>query len=104
MKKILTTKEFAAELKVTPGRVNQMIKRGIIKPIEKIGTTWVISRYQLKKAKKRPGIGHPLGVKNSSGIQPDHGSRARYKRGCHCHICMQANNDYMRDYQTKRRS
>lgn len=50
--KRLTTKEAAAELGVTEGRIRQMMKAGIIKDVEKFGKSHAISAAEIAELKE----------------------------------------------------
>jgi hypothetical protein len=58
--KRLTTKEAAAELGVTEGRIRQLMIAGIIKDVEKFGKSHAISATEINELKKnRRKTGRP---------------------------------------------
>ena len=36
-----------------------------------------------------------------TATMPEHGTRARYGKGCKCHACTRANTLYQRDYRVR---
>ncbi|HEX8736503.1 MAG TPA: hypothetical protein VF721_14330 [Pyrinomonadaceae bacterium] len=58
VKQRLTTKEAAAELGVTEGRIRQMMKAGQIVDVEQFGKSHAISAAEIEKLKhadRKPG-------------------------------------------------
>lgn len=52
------TTEAAARLKITPGRVRQLIDEGWL-PARKVGDTWLIQPSDIRAAKNRTKPGRP---------------------------------------------
>ena len=57
--KFYTTKEAAALLGFTDGRLRQLIKKGKATPAQQVGGTWVFTIEEIERLQTRPKAGRP---------------------------------------------